>query len=254
MYKNIPYKRSLSQLFRDIAHRKSYLTKFDNYISFSQKILSYHFGNLRIPDDLARMNAINKLLRILSLNIQDNIICHVLNNEYNYVFEPILTKDSLYCCKCHQSLNFLAGISRPGSPIAFDLSMNPVISPCWNIDRLICALGNISPYIGCPFSFDKMNHFSSILIKPVNLLIIGNGFHSTTSGIYDTNAIYFPECIWDISNWYDIIYFDGIAFYHSKCNALLYSPEQKEIGIIYEIGRLLLDNNLNLVNLHNSRL
>ena len=56
----------------------------------------------------------------------------------------------------------------------------------------------------------------------------------------------------DISNWNDVIHFDGIAFYHSECNTLLYSPEQKEIGIIYEIGRLLIDSNLNLIDLHNT--
>ena len=252
MNRNISYKRSTSQIFRDIVYKKSYLNKFEKHLAFSRKILSYDFGNLLIPDRLACMNALNKLLRILALNIQDNIICHVLNNEYNYFFEPVLTRQSLYCRKCHQSLNCSTSMTRPKSPIPFDLSMNPVLSSCWNIDRLICALGNISPYIGRPFSFDKANPFSSILIKPVNLLITGNGFHSTTSGIYDTKAVYFPEYVLDISNWYDVIHFDGIAFYHSECNTLLYSPEQKEIGIIYEIGRLLIDSNLNLIDLHNT--
>lgn len=249
MKKHTSYKTKAKQTFYDMVYKKKYLIRYKNYISFSKKIMSYSFNNLLIPDNLTRINAINKLIRILSLNIQENIISHVLNSEYSYFFESVLTKPELYCCKCNTSISCSYNIYRPERPISFDLSINPVISPCWNSDRLICALGNIGPHIR-PFSFDKLNHFSSILIMPINLLIIGNGFHSSTSGIYDTNAIYHPEYILDISNWYKTIHFNGIAFYHSACNRLLYSPEQKEIGIIYEIGRLLIENNLNLMELH----
>lgn len=249
MQKHALYKTKAIQSFRDIVYKKKYFVKYKNYISFSQKIMSYSFGNLMISDTSARMNAINKLIRILALDIQSDIISHVLNNEYSYFFKPVLTEQELYCQKCHTSIGCSHHIYRPEKPIPFDLSVNPVISPCWNIDRLICALGNIGPHIR-PFTFDKANHFSSILIMPINLLIIGNGFHSSASGIYDTNAIYYPKYILDISNWYKTIHFNGIAFYHSACNHSLYSPEQKEIGIIYEIGRLLIENNLNLIKLH----
>ena len=247
---SISDKKCFKQTIRDITNRKKYITKFNNYISFSRKIISYQYGNLRISDCLTRMNAINKVIRILALSIQEDIIAHVLNNELNYHFDSMLTASELYCYKCKTTPNHSSDISRPESPIPFNLSMNPVISSCWNNSRLLCAFGNIGYYIGRPFKFDRLNHFSSILIMPINLLIIQNGFHSTTSGVYDTNAIYYPEYTLDISNWYKDIYFNGIAFFHSSCNSKLYSPEQKEIGIIYEIGRLLVENKLNLIDLH----
>lgn len=85
---------------------------------------------------------------------------------------------------------------------------------------------------------------------PMNLLLIGNGFHSSTSGIYDESAIYYPEYVLDISKWYEEIHFNGTAFIHTPCNTLLYSPENKALGIIYEIGRLLSSSDVSLNDLN----
>ena len=250
MKNNNYYLQNPKQLSRDITHKSEYITRFNNYISFCQKTLSYEFGNISISNRHASMNALNKVIRILALNIQDGIISHVLNSEYDYHFTPMIIDNSFSCPKCDKINNYDLNYSSPLSHIPFDLGKHPAISSCWNISRLISAFGNIGQFVNRPFEFKELNHFSSVLVMPINLLIIGNGYHSSTSGIYDTNAIYYPEYILDISDWYSEIHFNGIAFFHTPCGSLLASPEYKEIGTIYEIGRLLLKNDLNLIDLH----
>lgn len=244
------YTKSLKQHLNDLEFKKSNLKKFRNYIDFSNKIFSYEFSDFTIPDETFRLNAINKLIRILSLDVQNSILNHVLNEEYDFNFDPILDNNQLHCPKCFEIKHYDLKLSELINPIPFDISKHPTISLPWKIDRLIGTLGSIGDFVENPFSFDHNNHFGSILIFPINLLIIGNGFHSSTSGIYDTNAIYYPEYTLDISDWYNEIIFDGTFFRHKKCNSILESPENKSIGIIYEIGRILVNHNLSLSSLH----
>lgn len=246
------YKSSLKQSLTDTIHHKKYLATFNNYLNLSREILNNDFCNLYIPNSRHRLNALNKVIRILSLEIQNNIISHVINNEKNYMFNPIFSTTGFFCPKCSEIKNYNTEPLRLSPSIPFNLNTNPTISACWNKGRLINALGNLGIHVNRPFTFDKVNHFGSILIIPINLLLIGNGYHSSTSGIYTENSIYYPEYLLDITSWYQEIIFDGITFRHVPCKTVLHSPEQKEIGIIYEIGRLLVENHLNLFSLHTS--
>lgn len=235
------------QYIKDLILQKKYLKRFNNYISITNDILAYDFTT---SENKFRLNAINKLIRVLSLDIQNTTLNHTLDGDRAYEFDPIIDNNQLRCPKCFEIHHYEKNLQKPDTPIPFDISNHPTLSFPWDTQRLIKALGNIGVIVDNPFLFDENNHFESTLILPINLLVLGNGFHSSTSGIYDTNAIYYPDYILDISDWYNEIIFDGTFFRHKKCNSILESPENKSIGIIYEIGRILVKHNLSLGSLH----
>lgn len=70
-----------------------------------------------------------------------------------------------------------------------DISINPTISFPWDDMRLLKNFIKIGQANDNPFIYNESNHFSNLLVSPINLFIMGNGYHSTTAGIYDINAI-----------------------------------------------------------------
>lgn len=245
------YLESAKQSVKDAILKGKYLKRFNNYISIVKDIFSYPFPDIFAPVNRHhQLNAINKIIRILSLDIQNSIIEHVLNYDISYEYNPIIDDNSLRCPKCREIRYYEQKLEKITSPIAFNISKDPTISSPWDMDRFIDTLGAIGNSVGNPFKFDPGNHFDSLLILPINLLIIKNGYHSSTSGIYDENAIFYPAYQLDITGWYKEIYFDGVYFRHKPCNSILRSPDNKSIGIIYEIGRILHEHEENLVSLH----
>lgn len=231
----------------DIFLRKKHVTTYKNYISFIGNILSSQFS----PDDsrnrFLQLCAVNKTVRTLALDMQHGILESPINGQGDIRhFEQCPV-----CPKCGRLYDCGLTTTEPAPySIPFDISLYPAVSFPWKISRLINTFATIGSVCNNSFSFDEYNQ-RSILIEPVNLLIMKNGFHSAASGIYDASAICFPEKYCDISGLYDDIYFDGISFRHQKCNTVLEYPGNKSIGIIYEIGRLLHEQNLSLFTLVN---
>lgn len=255
MYSNYKhhYSSKSKPSISDILLRKNYINAYNNYISFVENILSTQFDTNNSKNEFLQLCAINKVIRTLSLDIQHDVLEHLINEQHTpSIFNSILGANPVVCPKCGKLHDCKLTTKKFTSTlIPFDIALHPAISFPWNISRLINTFATIGSTCNVPFSFDKSNHLSTLL-EPINLLMITNGYHSSASGIYDTNAIYFPTEYCDISVLYKNIYFDGISFRHKKCNAVLDYPKNKSIGIIYEIGRLLHERNLSLFTLIDS--
>lgn len=221
----------------------------NTYISFVKDILSFTYPSTTKNPNLLRLNAIDKILRDLALNEQHYILQYAMRDEHDFFYHPIFSQNAPKCPKCGELHNCHATITTPKTPISFDIAHHPTISKPWNRARLINTLSSIGSSVDKPFTFDKLNHFGSTLFPLFNLLLIRNGFHSSTCGIYETKAIYHPEYICDCSSFYNEVYFDGISFRHVPCNHVISTPANKSIGTIYEIGRLILENNLSFLTL-----
>ncbi len=131
------------QFVKDILFKKSNTHNLHNYLSLITAILDYKFYNTYPNDKIPRANAINKIIRILALNVQETIITHVLNNEPQYRFNPIFINGQLGCPKCHVARDLELFVPSPKQPFPFDISKNPTISSPWDINKLICTFGNI---------------------------------------------------------------------------------------------------------------
>lgn len=236
----------------DILFRKNHIATYNNYISFVKDILSLSFSSEYSQNRFLQLCAINKVIRTLTLDMQHDILETLINKHRPTCdFSYILQTGFLICPKCGKLHNCKLTVKEltPFS-LPFDIALYPTVSFPWNTLRLIKTFATIGSVCDVPFLFDESNHRSTLL-EPINLLLINNGSHSSTSGIYDTNAVYFPSEYCDISMLYDDIYFDGISFRHRKCHTALDYPKNKSFGIIYEIGRLLHKQNLSLLLLLN---
>lgn len=255
--KNLFFKNTTKQP-NATYNKNSYSRKLhESYIQFAKEILSYDFSTgyatpvykkVDVSHNIDhQLHAINKLIRILALDIQNSLIQDVFLKQDHFRYSPVFDCYHAYFQK--YNLKSKAIIYDLDTPYPFDISQNPTISSPHNSLRLLNALGRISSQLDNPFSFKKSNHFESILYAPINLLILSNGFHSSVAGIYDTNAIFYPAQICDISNLYQEIYFDGLFFRYLDSNTVIQCPENKSIGTIFEIGRLLYERNLSLVSI-----
>ena len=187
-----------------------------------------------------------KFQKILSLEVEQYTIQRLLNNQaadvrkedfygsYN-IFPP-----SLYCFNCNQK--FHTTTTKKSLP-SLALTKLPTICTIRKTDKIIDNFQNINSTN--PFTATENNR--SILYHPINLLIMYNGNHSANVALYENNTNIKPTLIDDISSWMNNIYFDpqSNTFNHLQCGKPI-SQElfHENIGYIYEISRLLYQNNI----------
>ena len=245
----------LSNLFPFKNPRKADLSQnelcelHNSYLNFVKDILAYSYPPTVQNPDLLRLNAINKILRILALDEQHYILQFPIKGISSFTYFPLFCRNSFKCPKCGHLDNCKPVTTETNNSVSFDIAHHPAIANPWERDRLIRSLSTIGSSVKNPFVSDETNHWGSTLYPLFNLLLIRNGFHSSTSGILDTTAIFYPEKFCDCSSLYGEIFFDGISFRHIKCGQIIDTPENKSIGTIYEIGRLILESNLSFLDL-----
>lgn len=133
-----------------------------------------------------------------------------------------------------------------------DIARDNIISGPWNKKRFINSIINIGE--GCSWGEWKEhsnNHFIEYY-KPLNLYLVSNGNHSIACGILKregeiTNNI---SC-YDLTKYYDYIFFDGVNYKEIEgCSETIEIYQSREIifeiGVIFEIGRLILKYEINL--------
>lgn len=239
----------MKKLLKETLLKKKYHSTQQNYLSFAEYIINQNFTNDLIMNKKYSLNGINKLIRLLALDTEHHIFSHLLKYKYHQEMPPFFTMIPQHCPRCNTELPHICPVPL-SQTLSVDIAMNPVLSFPWDFNKLANSMSTIGHTINAPFSYRESNHFDNTIISPVNLLIIGNGFHSSFSGIYDSRAVLPINYTLDISPLYSDIYFDGLYYRHTKCNHILESPPNKSTGIIYEIGRLLIENNLNLLSLY----
>lgn len=246
-YHNIP------NMLKDILLKNKYYSTQQDYLNLAEYIIKHNFINDPHLNQQFSLNGINKLIRLLTLDEEYHIFSRTLKYKQHFPeTPPFFTLSPHYCPHCYSELSQARSIPLSNT-LHIDIALNPTLSFPWNFERLANSLSTIGSNISQPFNYQESNHFNNTLIFPINLLIIGNGYHSSFSGIYDSTAILPAHHVLDISPLYCDIYFDGIAYRHTKCHHILESPLNKSAGIIYEIGRLLTEQNLNLLSLYESK-
>ncbi len=213
---------------------------FDAYIHLARNILD---GNRATGN---KRHGINKLLKILSLKIQLNLIESCLAHEgINYQKTIPFLFFPRVCSHCGKAIHTVKREDYQ-HPQPFNISLNPALTFPHDRNKLVSNLCNIGSAIGVPFQYDKYAHVNAATIAPINLFICGEGFHSTLSGIFDTEAMSYAQGKLDLSDTYIDIYFDGKIFRHKLCGKPLGPPCNQTSGLLYEIGRLLTEYSLDL--------
>lgn len=89
------------------------------------------------------------------------------------------------------------------------------------------------------FEFDKVNHMAQYFY-PLGITYVYNGNHSIFSGMNKGEGNIKVNTLFDVSYLYEYFYFDGIYLKNGKTQ-----EKHKiyfEIGVLFEIGRLLLEH------------
>lgn len=128
---------------------------------------------------------------------------------------------------------------------------DPIITKIWNSERIAGAVKNIGKGMmnkhfyksgiekSNDFKFIETNHMSQYFY-PLGITLVYNGNHSIYSGMNKGEGHIDVKEVYDMSYLYDEFYFDG-----TYINNLKTKEKHKvyfEIGVLFEIGRLLLNN------------
>lgn len=153
------------------------------------------------------------------------------------IFDHIFFDNSKYMIKMNRSYRI-------------ELGKFPIITNIWCKKRQIESLS----HIGEAWIEDTANHFMK-LILPIGVLVIYNGNHSANSGIIksvgyiDISSEKSNIEVYDISDMYEEVYFDGENLIDIKNNKAI-SKVQFEYGCIFEIGRILHKYKVDLLDLY----
>ena len=187
---------------------------------------------------LARLVARPMQARRLTAALQNELHSAPDNSEFDDLFFPAfdpITQDG-------RSLFDLTRSSGQETTFRLDLSRDVVVPAAWHRHRLISALAHIgaSKRSG-PWRPDQ-NHAVE-LVLPFGLGRVHGGNHSITAAIADGEG-WVPASACDVSPAYEHVRYDGKRFIRTHDGQVLSAPHEEEPGILFEIGRLMLEMNV----------
>lgn len=180
-------------------------------------------------------------IKIFTTKIQSNIFLELINHKKTDNFD--IYPDLLYLED--ERNNPLLSEFEITEPYSYPISLkdNAIISSIWNINRFTGAITGIGTNSNNPFKLDELNH-ESTLILPIGVLHMTNGLHSSSIGILKSEGILYPNAIANLDKAFKKIYFDGTSYRSKTNNRILHIPKHKELGIIFEIGRIIQEENI----------
>lgn len=190
-----------------------------------------------------------KFQKILSLEVQQNTIQRMLHGEYaNHINDAggmyKIFPQTLSCNMCKKK--FEVKTSKPTEKTLVPMNLMPTICKIWNHRSLILNPLKIGQIIKKPF-VSNPNH-CTILLYPINLIIVYNGNHSANVALYEQNSYIPITLIHELSHWFDNIFFDPDtdSFRHLSCGNTLTGQKlfHTNLGHIYEIAGLLYQNGI----------
>lgn len=135
--------------------------------------------------------------------------------------------------------------------ITISLKDNLVIPVAWNISRFETTITAIGTDCGNPFEFQRLNHMS-MLFLPIGITIVHNGNHSILSGILKREGVIYPTEMVNLAPQYEKIKFDGTYYRDIESDQIIQKVSNFELGAIYEIGRLIIKNDITYLNFQSS--
>ena len=142
---------------------------------------------------------------------------------------------------------FSEDMSKEDKEQEYEISLDKhlIIPAAWNRDRFVSNVTDIGRDCNNPFSYDIINHMSYIFL-PVGITILYNGNHSVLTGVLKKEGKIKTNHSFDLRNKYNQIRFDGTYYREIETNEILHKVKNFELGVIFEIGRILAENNIKL--------
>ena len=200
---------------------------------------------------VSNVTAANKLIKSVSNAAQLNL---VLETSASTESSPLQARTSIMeSLVLMRTIISLEGDNSSHKPIfepkmkrTFRISETPIVSEIWNLDRVWDHLEDIGVDAGNPYDgFTNRNNIWGKIIRPLDLVIIENGNHSTNSAILKNEGEVSIEGQYDISPLFDVIRFNGIDYLYKKPKSIM--PKWKKVnrpvnyyfGLLFEISKII---------------
>lgn len=235
-----------------------------DYIEHDQSIKEKQLNQiLNYAEDLIKLSAseeceeaetqpIFSYIKIFTDYIQTKNVIHILSNSE---FIPIGSGSISLRDSYHHTINDifmdLLGegehhLRKFKKRYTVQNGKHPIVTEIWNPDRITNNIATIGK--GIKFSKRDNNTFEhydfnhrGTYIYPLGIVHVDNGNHSINAGMLKSEGHFYIDDIIDISRKYNQYYFDGtnIVDVNNNNKRFIFF----ELGVIYEIGRLLLRDN-----------
>lgn len=234
------YKKIIDKIERDRI-KKEY-EKFNSIMEIAKDII---YSNIEIKDS---NHPIFDYIRLLGKSIAYNSI---LTGIYNLSDRDEILKGNIYkntIWEIHRSIPMDIRLSLGTiNNKEINILKDTVITFPWNKKRIVDNFLDIGEDRKYGVWEYKNTNVSSVLIAPIGVVLILNGNHSTMVGIIQGGNFKPDRCI-DISIMYKYIETNGIRFKNIEDNSLIIESNSVEISALFEIGRLLVKNNISFLN------
>ncbi|WP_191833827.1 DUF6710 family protein [Pseudomonas fluorescens] len=121
------------------------------------------------------------------------------------------------------------------------LGRDPILAVPWSEPRLTNAIANIG-HSRCMGEWRADFNHKVELLLPFGLALVHGGNHSLAAGITNAEGTVVAETVTDLAPLYDHVRYDGVSMVRTHDGHRLWEPIDEELGILFEIGRLMLEH------------
>ncbi|WP_191833342.1 DUF6710 family protein [Pseudomonas fluorescens] len=121
------------------------------------------------------------------------------------------------------------------------LGRDPILAVPWSESRLTNAIANIG-HSRCMGEWRADFNHKVELLLPFGLALVHGGNHSLAAGITNAEGTVVAETVTDLAPLYDHVRYDGVSMVRTHDGHRLWEPIDEELGILFEIGRLMLEH------------
>ncbi|HBP6530093.1 DUF6710 family protein [Pseudomonas aeruginosa] len=127
-----------------------------------------------------------------------------------------------------------------GTRYCLRLGRDPILAVPWSESSLTNAIANIGHSRRMGEWRADFNHKVELLL-PFGLALVHGGNHSLAAGITNAEGTVVAETVIDFAPLYAHVRYDGVSMIRTHDGFNLWTPVDEELGILFEIGRLMLE-------------
>ena len=209
--------------------------KFNHAIEMAKKIANQN------------PNGLFSMVRLVSKSLQQYGMTSVIYTNTHeamkeYSFENLFFKDFQPISPDNKTSADLL-ISKKVENKMIRLETDPIIPVPWHKDRTLSAFTTIGSDLKNKWDYDPNNHYVTVY-QPFGLAIVNGGNHSITAGILNAEGSIPINETRSFEKIYDYVYFDGLNFIRKHDKKIISQPTFFESGLLFEIGRIMLEHNI----------
>ncbi|HRH76452.1 MAG TPA: hypothetical protein PK129_03810 [Cellvibrionaceae bacterium] len=209
-------------------------------------------GKIELKNLLERANYLAKHNNIEALEDLQRLVLRPLQSQH--MLDAYLKDDHDTLQKFHHCIDigigFITGLQKHFIEFIFEnsierellipakLGRDNVLPTSWHPSSMLNSIGQIGEGRKCGNWIRDSNH-NLLFMYPLNIYFVCGGNHSIAVGILQAEGFVAPQVGYDLSGLYAHIFFDGDQWVDSKTGGRIGKPRYKELGFVYEIGRLI---------------